>query len=293
MLLHSLLDSGTDAGGELTELVGAHLHMVCEVEVARLVEGHKVYVRMGHVDTHHGFADLDAGAHLLEALGDALGEEMELAEELVVEVEDVVHLLLGDAEDMAADHGVDIEECQTAVCLKHFVAGYLAGYDFAEDCCHGLSFYFGQLESHLAGRDIDLDDVAHLVAEESRSKGRSDGYLALLEVGFALGDDGVALRHVVLGVADGDDGEQEHLGGVYLALVEQTCVGHEFLQLGDASLEVALGLLGGVVLGILAEVALVARLGDGGAGGRTLDGNQVMQLVLQFLKAFFTVILYL
>lgn len=142
-LRHSLFDGGADTGGELLKFVGAHLHMVCEVEVARLVEGHEMDVGVRHIDAHHGLANLDAGTNLLEPLGDALGEEMKLAEELIVEVEDVVYLLLGDAEDMAADHRVDVEEGQAAVGLEHFVAGNLTGYDFAEDCCHGLTFYFG------------------------------------------------------------------------------------------------------------------------------------------------------
>lgn len=108
-----------------------------EAEVAGLVEGHKVDVRVGHIDAHHGLADLDAGAHLLEALGDALGEEVQLAEELVVEVEDIVDLLLGDAKHVAAHNGVDVEEGQTVVGLGDTVARDFARDDFAEDACHG------------------------------------------------------------------------------------------------------------------------------------------------------------
>jgi hypothetical protein len=55
---------------------------------------------------------------------------------------------------------------------------------------------------------------------------------------------------------------------------------------------VALGLLGGVVLGILGKVAFVASLSDGGRSRGTLDGDELMELVLEFLKAFFAIILY-
>ena len=103
--------------------------MMAKIEVAGLVEGDEVDMHMRHIDAHHGLTYLDAGAHFLQPLGNALGEEMELAEEVVVEVEDVVHLLLGDAEDMAFDYGVDVEEGQAVVGFGYFVAGYLAGYD--------------------------------------------------------------------------------------------------------------------------------------------------------------------
>ena len=69
--------------------------MVGEVEVAGFVEGHEVDVDMRHIDTHHSLADLDAGTDFLKSLGDALGKEMELGKEVVVEVEDIIHFLLG------------------------------------------------------------------------------------------------------------------------------------------------------------------------------------------------------
>ena len=71
-----LLDGGGDAGREGGEFVGRHLDMVAEVEVAGLVERQKVDVDVGHVDAHHGLANLDAGADLLEAFGHAPREEV-------------------------------------------------------------------------------------------------------------------------------------------------------------------------------------------------------------------------
>ena len=111
--------------------------MVAEVEVAGLVEGHEVDVGVGHVDAHDGFADLDAGTDLLEATGHLLGEEVELAEEVVVEVEDVVDFLLGDAEYMSADDRIDVEEGEAPVGLGHTVARDFTGHNLGENAGHG------------------------------------------------------------------------------------------------------------------------------------------------------------
>ena len=53
-----------------------------------------------------------------------------------------------------------------------------------------------------------------------------------------------------------------------------------------------LGLLGGVVLGVLGEVALVARLSDSRGSGRPLYDDEVVKFVFQFLQTFFAVIFY-
>ena len=132
-----LLDGGGDFRCKGLELLGTHLHVVREAEVTGFVEGYEVYMCVWHVDAHHSLADLDARAHLLEALGNALCEEVQLAEELIVEVEDVVDLFLGDAEHMTAHYGVDIEESQAVVGLGDTVTRDFARNDFTEDACHG------------------------------------------------------------------------------------------------------------------------------------------------------------
>ena len=107
--------------------------MMAEIEVPRLVERHEVDVDMWNVDANHSLADFDAGADLLKASGDALGEEVELAEEVVVEVEDVVDLLLGDAEDVSRDDRIDVEEGEAMLRLGHFIAGNFTCNDLAEN----------------------------------------------------------------------------------------------------------------------------------------------------------------
>ena len=53
--------------------------------------------------------------------GNALGKEGEGGVLLVVEVEDVALLVLGDYQHMAGSHGVDVKECEETVVLGHLV----------------------------------------------------------------------------------------------------------------------------------------------------------------------------
>ena len=78
-------------------------------------------VYMGYINAHHSLANLDAGAYFLQTLGHTLGKKMQLAEQLVVQIKDVIHLFLGYAQHVATYDGVDIEEGQTMFGLGHKV----------------------------------------------------------------------------------------------------------------------------------------------------------------------------
>ena len=97
----------------------------------------------------------------------------------------------------------------------------------------------------------------------------------------------LAVAHVL-----GDAAEDERLGGVDLGLVDDAGAGEDGFRLGDLGFEHALGLLGRVILGVLAEVALVAGLGDLPGNGRPLHSLHVVQLVLELLEPFRGVIGY-
>ena len=121
----ALFNSCSYAICQRLQFLGRHLDMVSEIEVAWFVERHEMDVHMGHIDAHHSLADLDAGTDFLEPFGNALGEEVQFGKGGVVEVKDVVDLFLGDAEHMAADDGVDVEESQAVLGFKDLVAGNL------------------------------------------------------------------------------------------------------------------------------------------------------------------------
>lgn len=108
---------------------GFHLDVVMEVEVGFGLHGDKVDVGVGHLEAQHGDTYFDTGTGFFKAACHAVCKALQLAVEVFVEVEDVVHLFFGDAEDMAFDYGVDVEEGQAVVGFGYFVAGYLTGYD--------------------------------------------------------------------------------------------------------------------------------------------------------------------
>lgn len=108
---------------------GFHLDVVMEVEVGFGLHGDKVDVGVGHFKAQHGDTYFDTGTGFFKAACHAVCKALQFAVEVFVEVEDVVHLFFGDAEDVAFDYGVDVEEGQAVVGFGYFVAGYLAGYD--------------------------------------------------------------------------------------------------------------------------------------------------------------------
>ena len=121
-----LFDGGGDLGCQLLHLGGFHFDVVAEIKVAGIVERHQVNVGMGDVDSYDSDTDFDAGTYLFEAFGHLAAETVQGDKQVVVEVEYVVNLFLGDAQDVSFDHWIDIEKCQTFVGFGDFVAGYLA-----------------------------------------------------------------------------------------------------------------------------------------------------------------------
>ena len=108
--------------GERLHLFGGGLLMVAEIHIARGIEGHKMDVGMRNIETLYCYANLLARDNPGEGFRHTLGKEMEVGVGSIVEVEDVVHFLLGDAEDMTFDYRIDIEEGKTGVGFCHFVA---------------------------------------------------------------------------------------------------------------------------------------------------------------------------
>ena len=116
-------------GGQLLHFGRLHLYVVAEIEIAGIVERHKVDVRVRNIDTDNGHTDFDAGADLFKATSHGAAEAVQLNKEVVIKVEDVVYLFLWDAKHVSADYRIDIEECKAMVGFGHFVAGNLACHD--------------------------------------------------------------------------------------------------------------------------------------------------------------------
>src|SRR5262249_33657005 len=112
-----------------------------------------------------------------------------------------------------------------------------------------------------AGRD-DLDRVALLLAHQRARERRRDGDALLLGVGLGLADD---LPHLLLfGVlVDDSDGRAERDGFTrQFRDVDHLGARELVLELGDAAFVVRLLFLGGVILGVLRQVAVGAGIGD-------------------------------
>ena len=103
-----------------------HFYMVCEIQVTWIIQRHQMNMRMRHIDTHHSDTHFDAGTDFLQTLGHHAAESVQCDKKIIVQIEDIVYLLLGDTEHMALHHRVDIQKRQTLVGLSNFVAGDLA-----------------------------------------------------------------------------------------------------------------------------------------------------------------------
>ena len=86
-------------------------------------------VCVGHLHAEDGHADALARHSGLDGHGDALGEERQRRVLLVREVEDVVDLVLGDAERVTLGQRVDVEEGEVMLVFGNLVAGDLPGDD--------------------------------------------------------------------------------------------------------------------------------------------------------------------
>ena len=84
---------------------------------------------VGHLQTEHGLAHLDAGQHLLDGYGHVLGKHLHVGQFLVREVEDVVDLALGDNQRVAFGQGINVEEGVEVLVFGTLVAGNLSSHD--------------------------------------------------------------------------------------------------------------------------------------------------------------------
>src|SRR5438067_10377706 len=118
------------------------------------------------------------------------------------------------------------------------------------------------LVAHGPARDGDLGDVADLLAHQAPAAraGRQDPAVLVVLVAGADQDEVLDLAGVE--VLDADLGAEDDSVLGQLGHVDDDGPGQAVLLPVDAGLQVALVLAGGVVLGVLAEVALVAGLGD-------------------------------
>ena len=89
------------------------------------------------LEADHGHAHAFAGDGALELEGDIAGKEVDVAQQVVRQVEVAVDFQFRNDQCVSFGEGLDVEEGQEAVVLGNLVAGNFAGHDAAEDAGHG------------------------------------------------------------------------------------------------------------------------------------------------------------
>src|SRR6185312_1323186 len=136
-----------------------------------------------------------------------------------------------------------------------------------------------------AAGGVHLDHVALFLADHGAGDRRGDRHLAGAHVGLVLADDLVAGLFLGVLVDHADGGAELHLVAGELRDVDDLRPRDLVLDRRDAALDPTLPLLGGVILGVLRQVAVRARLGDRGDGVRPLLGLQTLQFLVEGLVA--------
>ena len=195
-----MLEVACNVSGNLSHTFGAYLLLGgAEVHISLAVEGDEVDVGVRHLESEDGDADLDAAEGAAHSRGNALGKQLERQVILVAEIKEVVDLLLGDYQHVTLGNGVDVEESIVVLVFGDLVRGDFAGNDARKNRCHGeLERDFNDFKFHHTGGRLNLDDLAHLVPEETLSDGGRGCDFLLAEVSLRVGDDGV-FHHSVVG----------------------------------------------------------------------------------------------
>ena len=100
-----------------------------------------------------------------------------------------------------------------------------------------------------------------------------------------LADDLVARLFLGVLVNDTDRGAELHLTAGQPRDIDDLGSRHAILDLGDAALDPALPILGGVILRVFGEVAMRARFADGGRDRRPLLRLETPQLFVEGMEA--------
>src|SRR5581483_7639219 len=141
------------------------------------------------------------------------------------------------------------------------------------------------LELQLAARRGDFDGLALLAAHDRLADRRLVRELVRGRIGFGGPDDVVLDGLAGLHVAQADLGPDRDLAGLDLLLGHDARVLQALLEHRDAGLEMGLLVLGRVVLGVLGDVAELARSTDAVRDVAAPVYGQVLDLGLELLEA--------
>src|SRR4029079_1953799 len=138
------------------------------------------------------------------------------------------------------------------------------------------------LVGDVAGRNLDGDVLALLLAEQGAPDRALVADLALGRLGLGRADDGEGLRAVR---AADPHGRADLDVVVRMVLVDQRRILDQRLERLDAALDERLLVLGVLVLGVLGEVAVLLGVVDPLRDLRTAHGNHLLELLAELLEA--------
>src|SRR5581483_3944984 len=128
-------------------------------------------------------------------------------------------------------------------------------------------------------RRLDPDGVADLLADQRAGQGGEDRDAPRRRIGLVRPDDLVA--HLLAVLAAQEHRRAERHPRAPLRRVDHLRGGDLRLELPDAPLDEALALLGRVVLGVLREIPVRARLGDRLDDAGPLLALELLELLLE------------
>src|SRR5476651_223704 len=151
------------------------------------------------------------------------------------------------------------------------------------DVAHFQNFIFAR-----AGRRLHFDHVAGRLADQRAGDRRRHRDLAQFQVRLVEADDLVGHLGARVQVFQVDGGGEHHAAiGVQRGRVDDLRRAQLAFQFGDTAFNKGLALLGGIVLGVLGQVAMRARFSDRVDDDAALFGLQLMQLFFQEFGAVF------
>ena len=107
--------------------------LLFEADVAHLVQGDKMDMRMWDLQPDYGYPDAQAWHGSTQGCGHGLGEDHHPRQLIGRQVEDVIHLCFGNHQGMALRLWAHIEEGQEFVVFGNFICGDFPAHNPAEN----------------------------------------------------------------------------------------------------------------------------------------------------------------
>ena len=104
----------------------------------------------------------------------------------------------------------------------------------------------------------NLNLVVYELSDQGPCNGRGDRDESSIEIGLVLAHDSICDLEIVVDIEETNGGPEHHSITGETRWIDYFCSGKTVLEIGDSGLDEALLLLGGMILGILAQVPMLS-----------------------------------